>query len=75
MASSRETLRETVGLLSESDAAKALDYIRRLRAEPVLIASDPSIHLPDEPFAPLPPVQPVRGSGPPASEILIRDRR
>ena len=75
MESSRETLRQTVASLSESDAAKALAYIKSLRTQPALVISDPSIHVPDQPFAPLPPIQPVRGTGAPASEILIRDRR
>lgn len=81
MSSAWETLRETVASLSEAEAAGALDYIRRLRGAETnrplaaLLAGDPSIRLPDRPFAPLPPVEPVRGSGIPASDLLIRDRR
>jgi len=81
MSSVRETLRETVASLSETEAARALEYIQRLRGGAPnrqlanLLAGDPAIHVPDEPFAPLPPVTPVQGSGSPASELLIRDRR
>ena len=81
MSSAWETLRETVASLSEAEAARALDYIRRLRGAETnrplaaLLAADPSIHLPVRRFAPLPPVVPVRGSGIPASALLIRDRR
>lgn len=68
-------LRETVASLNEADAAKALAYINSLRTQPALVISDPSIHVPDQPFAPLPPVRSIRGSGTPASKTLIRDRR
>jgi hypothetical protein len=81
MRSTSEVLREAVASLSEAEAAKALDYIRRLRADDQdhvlrdLLSGDPAIHAPDKPFAPLPPVEPVRGAGIPASELLVRDRR
>jgi hypothetical protein len=81
MGSAWETLRETVASLSETEAVQALDYIRRLRGAETnrplaaLLADDPSIRLPDRPFDPLPPLEPARGSGIPASELLIRDRR
>ena len=81
MSNALETLRETVASLSEAEAAKALEYIRRLRGGAPnrellnLLAGDAAIHVPDEPFAPLPPVKPVQGAGTPASELLIRDRR
>jgi hypothetical protein len=81
MASASEKLRETIESLSETEAAKALDYIRSLRREQpnralgALLSGDPSIHLPAMPYAPLPPIEPVHGSGIPASELLIRDRR
>ena len=76
-----ETLRETVASLSESEAAKALEYIQRLRdgtrdRELVnLLGGDPAIRLPVEPFVPLPPVKAVKGTGIPASEMLIGNRR
>jgi len=76
-----ETLRDTVTSLSEAEAAKALEYVQRLRGgQPErtldqLLAGDAAIHVPDEPFAPLPPVEPIQGAGMPASELLIRDRR
>jgi hypothetical protein len=81
MGSAWETLRETVASLSEAEATKALDYIRRLRGEQPdrglrdLLAGDPAIHVPSTPFARLPAVEPVRGAGIPASELLVRDRR
>ena len=81
MSSALEMLRETVSSLSEAEAAKALEYIQRLRGgarnrELVnLLGDDPAIRVPVEPFAPLPPVEPVEGAGIPASELLIRNRR
>ena len=81
MSSALETLRETVASLSEAEAAKALEYIQRLRGGPPsgewidVLARDPTIRVPDEPFARLPPVEPVQGAGIPASELLIRERR
>ena len=81
MSSALETLRETVASLTEVEAVKALEYIQRLRGgarnrELVnLLGDDPAIRVPDEPWAPLPPVKPVEGAGIPASEQLIRDRR
>ena len=81
MGSAWQTLRETVASLTEAEAAKALDYIQHLRGERQsraldhLLAGDPAFHLPDEPRAPLPPVEPIRGMGVPASELLVRDRR
>ena len=81
MGSASEKLRETVESLSETDAAKALDYIRSLREQEsnhtvgALLGGDPAIHVPDAPYAPLPPIEPAHGSGIPASELLVRDRR
>jgi hypothetical protein len=73
-----EKLRETVESLSEIEAAKALNYIRSLRETPepdAPLLGDPAVHMPGAPYAPLPPVEPVHGSGIPASELLVRDRR
>ena len=81
MGSAWETLRETVASLSEAEATKALDFIRRLRGEQSdrglrdLLAGDPAIHVPSAPFARLPAVEPIVGAGVPASELLVRDRR
>jgi len=81
MSSAREALRETVECLSETEAAKALEYIQRLRGRALdrelgnLLAGDPAIHVPDEPFAALPLIEPVQGVGIPASQLLVRDRR
>lgn len=81
MGSAWETLREAVASLTEAEATKTLDYLRRLRGSETtrvvasLLAGDPAFHLPDEPAAPLPPVEPLRGMGIPASKLLIQDRR
>lgn len=81
MGSATETLRDTVASLSEAEAGKALEYIRRLRGEQPeraladLLADDPAIRVPNTPYAPLPAVEPIRGAGIPASELLVRDRR
>ena len=81
MSSAWETLREAVASLSEAEADKALDYIRRLRGElpdrelAELLAGDPAIQVPSDAFARLPAVEPVCGTGVPASELLVQDRR
>lgn len=81
MGSAWETLRDTLASLSEAEASKALDYIRRLRGDSQeraladLLSDDPTIRLPNAPFAPLPAVEPIHGAGLPASELLMRDRR
>lgn len=81
MGSAWEGLRDTVASLSEAEAGKALEYIRRLRGERPehalagLLAGDPAIHAPNTPCAPLPVVEPIRGADIPASELLVLDRR
>jgi hypothetical protein len=81
MATASEKLRQTVESLTETEAAQALDYIRSLRRHEsnhvanALLSADPSFRVPDSPYAPLPPIEPVHGSGVPASELLLRDRR
>ena len=76
-----QTLRDTVASLSEAEAGKALEYIRWLRGEKPdraladLLADDPAIRVPATPYARLPAVEPIRGTGVPASELLVRDRR
>ena len=81
MGNACETLREIVTTLSEAEASNTIEYIAQLRAEqpdPILadlFAGAPYIHVPNKPFERLPPVEPIRGSGIPASELLVRDRR
>jgi len=81
MGSARETLRDAVASLSEAEASKALEYIRRFRHDDPerevaeLLAGDATIRVPKTPRTPLPAVKPIRGKGTAASELLIRDRR
>lgn len=81
MNSVRETLRSTVASLTDAEATKALDFIKRLRdghPEPTLaelLADEPAILVPPEPFMPLSALEAIEGSGAPASELLVRDRR
>lgn len=81
MSTARETLRETVGSLTEAEAAKALEDIQRPRGVArnrdlaALLGDDPAFRLPDEPAIPPPAVEPAAGTGIPASKTLVRNRR
>jgi len=81
MASAKDTLRQTVETLSEGEALSALAYLRRLRSQSGHAAlferwaAIPELRLPENPDAVFPPVEPAKGTGIPASELLIQDRR
>jgi hypothetical protein len=81
MSSARDALHEAVATLNEAEAARALQWIKKMRGAGQrqilveLLAGDPAIHVPEDPFAPLPSIEPLAGDGIPASELLVRDRR
>ena len=52
------------------------ETLEEQRALPVaMFGGNPGIRIPENPFGPRPYVEPIRGTGIPASELLIRDRR
>ena len=80
MGSASEILKETVSSLSETEAARILDYIRGIRGGEngelnILLAGQPGMRPPITPHVPLPSIDPIHGTGVPASELLLRDRR
>lgn len=81
MGSVKEELRRTIEALSEGEAARAMEFIRRLR-EGVsrkdaldLLARNRDITVPTTAASGFPPVEPIHGEGIPASRLLIEDRR
>jgi hypothetical protein len=66
--------------LSEEEAVKTMDFVQQLhgRAGPQgvfdLLAASPAIRIRTLPGG-FPSVRPVRGTGAPASRLLIEDRR
>lgn len=81
MGSVKEELRTTIETLSEVDAARAMEFIRRLRGRVRgkdaldLLAQNRDIAVPATTNGGFTPVEPIRGEGIPASRLLIEDRR
>ena len=77
----KESLRDTIELLSDEEARQILDFIQRLRTtrdvSPTLrrLASDPAFGVPSEALGHFRVVEPIRGKGIPASSLLVEDRR
>jgi len=81
MNSVKESLRNTIEVLSDEEARQILEFIQRLRTtsdvSPTLrrLASDPAFEVPSEPLGDFRVVEPIRGKGIPASRLLVEDRR
>ena len=77
----KKTLRQAIESLSDEEARKLLEFANALRVPATasrlrqLFGGDPAFELPPEDSSGFPPVKPVRGTGIPASQLLIRDRR
>ena len=77
----RDELRQLIQVLSEEEAVKTMDFVRQLhgRAGPRgvfdLLAASPAIRIRTPAPGGFPSVRPVRGTGAPASRLLIEDRR
>ena len=77
----KQTLLHAVKDLSEDEAQKAMAYIEALRRNAELarlherLGGRPDISLPAPQVGGFPDVEPIRGKGVPASELLVRDRR
>jgi len=81
MATIREKLRDEVERLTEQEAEEALRIIRSLYHRrdlaPILrrLAGDPTFIVPENIGRPFHKVTPAKGTGRPASELLVEDRR
>lgn len=81
MESVKESLRNTIELLSEEEARQILEFARHLRewnhtsGTMKRLASHPAFKVPSDQLSPFPKVEPVQSKGIPASELLVRDRR
>jgi hypothetical protein len=81
MGSAKEDLRTTIEALSEAEAARAMEYIRRLRGRVSrehalgVLARNPDVRIPPAEAGAFALVEPIRGEGVPASRLLIEDRR
>jgi len=77
----KESLRNTIEVLSDEEARQILEFIQRLRAtsdaSPTLrrLAIDPAFEVPAEGLRDFCIVEPISGKGIPASRRLIEDRR
>jgi hypothetical protein len=80
MAHVNDELRRSIEELSEEQAMKAMDFVRQLRGSPQfngvfeLLCADPAIRVPTETRG-FSLVRAIRGTGEPASRLLIEDRR
>jgi hypothetical protein len=77
----KESLRNTIEVLSDEEACQILEFIRRLRTtsdvSPTLrrLAIDPAFEVPSEGFRDFSVVEPIQGKGVPASKLLVENRR
>jgi hypothetical protein len=77
----KDELRQFVEVLSEEEAMKTVDFVRQLRGRASrksaldLLQESPAIRIPTPAPGGFPSVRPVRGTGTPASRLLIEDRR
>ncbi|MCL0069149.1 hypothetical protein M1O56_00655 [Dehalococcoidia bacterium] len=77
----KESLRNTIEVLSDEEARQILEFIQRLRTtsdvSPTLrrLAIDPAFQVPSEGFRDFRIVEPISGKGIPASRRLVEDRR
>jgi hypothetical protein len=76
----KELLHSTIETLTDQEAEAALRLVRGLRARDIdavlhRLAQNPTFEVPPPGERKLRDVQPARGRGRPASELLIEDRR
>lgn len=81
MSCAKETLQDAVSSLTDEQAQEALEFIRILRDRAEMtrlhrvLGHNRAIRVPTKPFSGYRRVEPVKGTGTPASELLIRERR
>jgi len=77
----KESLRNTIELLSDEEARKILEFAQRLRQKNNAaltlkrLAGIPTFRVPAEGLGVFRTVKPIRGRGIPASQLLAEDRR
>jgi hypothetical protein len=81
MSCTKETLHEAVNSLTDEQAQEALEFVQILRSRADMarlhrvLGHNPAIRVPTKPFSGYRRVEPVKGTGIPASELLIRERQ
>ena len=81
MSPTKEALLETIEALSDAEAQRAIELIRRLKQKSDLdllcdvLGNNPTFRLPSRDNPTLEPVEPAETTGLPASKLLVRDRR
>jgi len=78
MSTLKESLYSTIDQLNDDETRQVLEYVTQLKKEHQLIqrlVQDPAIKLPPKNVGVFEKVEPIVGSGLPASECLSRDRR
>lgn len=79
MSAVKESLRETIELLSEEEALQTLEFAQRLRDSSISdsfrrLASDPTFKIPTRGVSKR-RGNPMEGKGIPASQLLVEERR
>jgi hypothetical protein len=81
MSAAKESLYNTIELLSDEEALQILEFIQHLRQKKTLsrtlrrLASDPAFHVPAKGLGGFRKVEALQGKGIPASRLLVEDRR
>ena len=78
MSTLKESLYSTIDQLSDNETLLVLEYVTKLKKSHQLtqrLAQDPAIKLPSQESGEFKKIEPLVGSGLPASESLSRDRR
>ena len=81
MDSIKESLHNTIELLSDEEARQLLGFVQRLQKENGVsltlrrLASDPAFKIPSEGSGTFRVVEPIQGKGIAASRLLVEDRR
>jgi len=81
MDSVKESLHNTIELLSDEEARQFLEFAQRLQRKSDVsltlrrLADDPAFRIPSEASGAFRVVEPVQGKGIPASRLLVEERR
>lgn len=81
MSSTKESLRDTIELLSEEEARQILEFVQHLQKKSGVpltlrrLASDPAFKILVGGFRAFRMVEPIQGQGFAASRLLVGDRR
>lgn len=81
MSSVKESLHNTIELLSDEEARQLLEFAQRLQKKSGIsltlrrLASDPAFRVPSEGSGTFGVVEPIQGKGIAASRLLVENRR